>query len=300
MTSGSKGLHLYVPMDMQITSTQATDWARVVAEQIEKAMPTLVVSRMTKALRHNKILIDWSQNAARKTTVAPYSLRGRHEPTVAAPRTWAELAAPDLEHLTYQEVLERVAAGIDPLASLLTPPAQALARAVGDAPAPTRRPAGPAARPRAVRPLTAERPATTTRPRTPQPPGGSVVAGAVLPADLAGPVELELAKAEQSVPGPHAMAGGSLYELKWDGYRGVVVRDAAGARLWSRQRNEMSAQFPELVAAAAAAFPSGTVVDGEAVIWNGARLDFDLSVLTLNGTVCSIYLAPSAWLLGRC
>ncbi len=68
VTSGSKGLHLYVPMDQQITSTQATDWARVVAEQIEQAMPTLVVSRMTKALRHNKVLIDWSQNNQKKTT----------------------------------------------------------------------------------------------------------------------------------------------------------------------------------------------------------------------------------------
>ena len=120
--------------------------------------------------------------------------------------------------------------------------------------------------------LTSHKEPTTTKTSRPAPAGSA--AAAVLPMDLAGPVELELAKAVPSVPGPHAMPGGSVYELKWDGYRGSVVRDATGARLWSRQRNEMSAQFPELIAAAAAALPKGTVV--EAVIWNGARLDFDL------------------------
>lgn len=288
VTSGSKGLHLYVPMDQPITSAQATEWARVVAEQVEKAMPTLVVSRMTRALRHSKILIDWSQNSPKKTTAAPYSLRGRPEPTVAAPRTWVELTAPGLAQLTYQEVLERVAAGIDPLASLLVAPAQALSRAVGDVQAPPAgRPAVRVARPRSLQPLTTtERPKTSTR-RRPPAADTAGAAAAVLPADLSGPVELELAKAVASVPGPHAMPGGSLYELKWDGYRGTIVRDADGARLWSRQRNDLSAQFPELIAAAAA-LPPGTVIDGEAVIWNGARLDFDLLQRRLAGGVGKI------------
>ncbi len=94
VTSGSKGLHLYVPMDAEITSGQASEWARLVAEQVEKAMPDLVVSRMAKTLRRNKILIDWSQNNGKKTTIAPYSMRGREHPTVAAPRTWEEIAGP--------------------------------------------------------------------------------------------------------------------------------------------------------------------------------------------------------------
>ncbi len=54
--------------------------------------PKLVVSDMTKALRHGKVLVDWSQNNAAKTTVAPYSLRARPEPTVSTPITWAEVA----------------------------------------------------------------------------------------------------------------------------------------------------------------------------------------------------------------
>ena len=65
------------------------------------------------------MLIDWSQNNGTKTTIAPYSLRGRARPTVAAPRTWEELDDPDLRHLAVDEVLERVEHPIgDPLAAL--------------------------------------------------------------------------------------------------------------------------------------------------------------------------------------
>ena len=48
----------------------------------------------------------------------PYSLRGRQEPTVAAPRTWEEIGDPGLAHLRYEQVLARVAADGDLLAGL--------------------------------------------------------------------------------------------------------------------------------------------------------------------------------------
>ena len=64
------------------------------------------------------MLADWSQNNANKTTIAPYSLRGREQPTVAVPRTWRELNDPDLRHLTYDEVLARMKRRKDPLAPL--------------------------------------------------------------------------------------------------------------------------------------------------------------------------------------
>src|SRR6202020_2720203 len=60
--------------------------------QLETAMPKLVTSTMTKSLRAGKVFVDWSQNNGSKTTIAPYSLRGREYPTVAAPRSWEELA----------------------------------------------------------------------------------------------------------------------------------------------------------------------------------------------------------------
>lgn len=118
LTSGSKGLHLYTPLAEPVSSKGATVLAKRVAQQLEKTMPKLVTSTMTKSLRAGKIFLDWSQNNGSKTTIAPYSLRGREQPTVAAPRTWAELDDPSLRQLRYDEVLERVARDGDLLAPL--------------------------------------------------------------------------------------------------------------------------------------------------------------------------------------
>ncbi|MBV9513047.1 MAG: non-homologous end-joining DNA ligase, partial [Mycobacteriaceae bacterium] len=118
VTSGSKGLHLYVPLDQPVSSAGATTLAKKVAQQLEQASPTLITSTMTKSVRAGKVFVDWSQNSASKTTIAPYSLRGRPEPTVAAPRRWAELDDPNLRHLRFDEVLERVARDGDLLAPL--------------------------------------------------------------------------------------------------------------------------------------------------------------------------------------
>lgn len=97
-----------------------------------------------------------------------------------------------------------------------------------------------------------------------------------LPADLAGPVAVALARSESTIPGPRAMPGGSMYELKWDGYRVAVVRDRTGCRIWSRRGTDLTATFPDLAAAITRQVAPDTVLDAEAVIWNGDRLDFDL------------------------
>lgn len=118
VTSGSKGLHLYSPLEEPVSPKGAALLARRVAQQLEKTMPALVTSTMAKRLRAGKVLLDWSQNSRSKTTVAPYSLRGREHPTVAAPRTWEELDDPTLDQLSYGEVLARVARDGDLLAPL--------------------------------------------------------------------------------------------------------------------------------------------------------------------------------------
>ncbi len=75
-TSGGKGMQLYAAIAGH-TSQRASDLARGLAEQLEREHRGLVVSRMIKVLRPGKVLIDWSQNNAKKNTVAPYSLRAR-------------------------------------------------------------------------------------------------------------------------------------------------------------------------------------------------------------------------------
>jgi DNA ligase D-like protein (predicted ligase)/DNA ligase D-like protein (predicted polymerase)/DNA ligase D-like protein (predicted 3'-phosphoesterase) len=118
LTSGSKGLHLYAPLEDPVSSRGAVVLARRVAQQLEQAMPKLVTSTMTKRVRAGKVFLDWSQNNASKTTIAPYSLRGREHPTVAAPRTWEELEDHKMRHLRFDEVLERVETDGDLLAEL--------------------------------------------------------------------------------------------------------------------------------------------------------------------------------------
>jgi bifunctional non-homologous end joining protein LigD len=91
-TSGGKGLQLYATVS-GLTAEQASEMALGFAQRIERELPRLVVSRMTKSARAGKVLIDWSQNNGSKTTVAPYSLRARAHPTVSTPVTWDEVAA---------------------------------------------------------------------------------------------------------------------------------------------------------------------------------------------------------------
>ncbi len=118
VTSGSKGIHLYCRLDGRRSSEKVSEFAHELARALEADHADLVVSDMKKSLREGKVLVDWSQNSAAKTTIAPYSLRGREHPTVAAPRTWAELDEPDLAHLDYREVLERLERDGDLLADL--------------------------------------------------------------------------------------------------------------------------------------------------------------------------------------
>ncbi len=118
VTSGSKGIHVYAALDGQQTSAQASKVARELARALEADHPGDITSTMKRSVRDGKVFIDWSQNNANKTTIAPYSLRGRARPTVAAPRTWREIASPRLRHVEYDEVLTRVRKSGDPMAAL--------------------------------------------------------------------------------------------------------------------------------------------------------------------------------------
>ncbi len=123
VTSGSKGLHLYAALPGRLNPDGTTGVAKQVAEELQQAHPAQVTATMTKARRSGKVFLDWSQNAGSKTTLSPYSLRGRDRPFVAAPLSWEEVAAGAedplaLEQLRFEEVLSRVAEQGDLLAGL--------------------------------------------------------------------------------------------------------------------------------------------------------------------------------------
>ncbi|RSS53516.1 ATP-dependent DNA ligase [Streptomyces sp. WAC07061] len=122
-TSGSKGLHLAVALE-PVPSARASAYAKALAQEAEAEFPDLVVHRMAKALRPGKVFVDHSQNAAAKTTAAPYTLRARRLPTVSAPVSWAEVeACRDPHDLVFlaDDIPPRLARDGDLLAPLTDP-----------------------------------------------------------------------------------------------------------------------------------------------------------------------------------
>jgi bifunctional non-homologous end joining protein LigD len=118
-TSGSKGLQIYVPLNSATLPTKTSydetkSFAHAVARLLEQEHPGLVVSEIKKAVRTNKVFVDWSQNDEHKTTISVYSLRAREHPTVSTPVTWDEvqqaLKKKDAGRLVFEakDVLARV------------------------------------------------------------------------------------------------------------------------------------------------------------------------------------------------
>ena len=90
-TSGWSGIHVYVPVNGPVVYDQTKAFARAVARSLEREDPGSVTSVMARTNRPGKVFVDWSQNDPGKSTVAPYSLRGREVPTVSVPVGWDEV-----------------------------------------------------------------------------------------------------------------------------------------------------------------------------------------------------------------
>lgn len=119
VTSGSKGLHLYAALPDTGAGSLDADGTTALAKEIGDALAAehaqSVTSTMTKSRRTGKVFLDWSQNSGSKTTVSPYSLRGREVPTVATPLDWEEVRAGAedalaVDQFRFTEVLARVEA----------------------------------------------------------------------------------------------------------------------------------------------------------------------------------------------
>jgi bifunctional non-homologous end joining protein LigD len=124
-TSGSKGLHLAVPV-RGATADDTKAFARGLGQLLAKQEPDRVTVVMNKDARPNRVFVDWSQNDRHKTTVCAYSLRAEHHPTVSTPLTWDEISDAldhrDPEAVTFEApaVLQRVEQIGDVFAANLT------------------------------------------------------------------------------------------------------------------------------------------------------------------------------------
>src|SRR5436190_21149178 len=84
-------MQIYVPLNTKTSYDETKPFAHALARLLENDHRDLVVSDMKKAIRTNKIFVDWSQNDEHKTTVSVYSLRARERQTVSTPITWDEV-----------------------------------------------------------------------------------------------------------------------------------------------------------------------------------------------------------------
>lgn len=252
VTSGSKGIHLYAALPGEQTSQEISAVVKELARLIENDHPDLATSVMSKAVRGGKVFLDWSQNNGKKTTISPYSLRGRAQPWVAAPRTWEELDDPDLAQLDIDEVLARAAEGVDPLASLRSE------AAAFSAPSPTAA-AAPAASPRR---------SSSRYPRNAAAPAAGATAPTLAPM-----------LAENGTPAlARTLSDPSWVEVKWDGIRAMGTWADGRMLLHARRGTDITARYPELTADGAPFLPAAdAVVDGEIVAFDAqGRPSFSL------------------------
>lgn len=248
VTSGSKGIHLYAALPGEQTSDEISAVVKELARLIENEHPDLATATMSKAVRGGRVFLDWSQNNSKKTTISPYSLRGRAQPWIAAPRTWEELDDPALAQLDIDAVLARADAGLDPLNALHT-------AVISDAEAPPTEPQTPPARPHRYPRASA----------TAASPGTAATLAPML--------------AENGTP---ALARGlsepSWVEVKWDGIRAVGTWSDGRMLLHARSGIDITARYPELTADGAPHLPAAeAVVDGEIVAFDAqGRPSFSL------------------------
>jgi bifunctional non-homologous end joining protein LigD len=90
-TSGSKGIHIYVPLGAKYTYDQSKEFARVIARLVQEQIPSFTSIERVVKNRKGKMYIDFLQNRAQATVSAPYSLRPKPGATVSMPLHWEEV-----------------------------------------------------------------------------------------------------------------------------------------------------------------------------------------------------------------
>lgn len=109
-TTGSKGLHVYVPIVRGPVQKQVWTFAKALAQELAARHPALVTAEYRIAKRpHGRVLVDYNQNAWGRTLASIYSVRPKPEATVSTPVTWDEVeSGVRIEDFTMRNLPERV------------------------------------------------------------------------------------------------------------------------------------------------------------------------------------------------
>lgn len=115
-STGSKGLHVVVPIEPVWEFARVHAMAKAFAESVAARSPQRFTARMPKKERAGRVFIDYVRNSEGASAVAAYSTRHLPGPSVAVPLAWEELddAQLDIRAFTPARVLQRVRAGVDP------------------------------------------------------------------------------------------------------------------------------------------------------------------------------------------
>lgn len=108
-TSGSTGIHIYIPLGAKYTYEQSKEFARVIATLVQREIPGYTsIERVVKA-RKGKVYLDFLQNRPQATVAAPYSLRPKPGATVSIPLQWGEvIKGIKMSDFTIHNALERI------------------------------------------------------------------------------------------------------------------------------------------------------------------------------------------------
>jgi bifunctional non-homologous end joining protein LigD len=109
--TGSRGMHIVVPLDRSADFDRVHDFARELATLMAKRHPRELTVEQRKERRGRRIFLDYLRNSRAQTAVAPYSVRAREGAPVATPLTWPEALAKGLNAQKYsiKTVLRRIA-----------------------------------------------------------------------------------------------------------------------------------------------------------------------------------------------
>jgi len=115
MTTGSRGVHIVIPLNRRADFVATKAFSRSVAELAEKRYPALLTTEVRKEKRGKRVFIDYLRNAYGQTGVAPYSVRARLGAPIATPLTWEELKSlKAADAYTITSILKRLAQKDDP------------------------------------------------------------------------------------------------------------------------------------------------------------------------------------------
>ena len=116
MTTGSRGLHIVVPLDRSANFDTSRSFAQAIARRLADQYPDRLTTKVRKSERHGRLFLDYLRNAYAQNSVAPYAVRAKPGAPVATPLDWDELDDETLHSQTYRmdNILQRLERKPDP------------------------------------------------------------------------------------------------------------------------------------------------------------------------------------------